>query len=327
MSSSRYFKNASQPILEAENLCKYFKVKSGGKKAILQAVDHVNLKINLSKTLGLVGESGSGKSTIAFTLIQLHDPTSGNIVYLDGSTRIHMRGKPPRSFRRNVQMIFQDPYSSLDPRQNLKTLLERPLKLHTQMTKSRRVERTAEILGMVGLDADQLYRYPHEFSGGQRQRIAIARALAVGPKVIICDEPVSALDVSIQAQILNLLKNLQEELGLGYLFVSHDLSVVRHISDEVAVIYMGQVVEQAASQELFSNPRHPYTQALMASRPGLDRNASKIKLVGEIASPINPPPGCRLASRCPFVQENCRRSRPELDEISPQHYVACFYPS
>jgi oligopeptide/dipeptide ABC transporter ATP-binding protein len=318
--------NGLQPILEAENLCKYFSVKSEGKKAVLKAVDHVNLKIYLGKTLGLVGESGSGKSTIAFTLIQLLNPTSGNIVYFDKNTRIHMRGKPPKSFRRNVQMVFQDPYSSLDPRQNLMTIVERPIKLHTKVSRSQRIEKTAEILGMVGLDTDQLYRYPHEFSGGQRQRIAIARALAVNPKVIICDEPVSALDVSIQAQILNLLKNLQEELGLGYLFVSHDLSVVRHISDEVAVIYMGQVVEQAASEELFRSPTHPYTRALMASMPGLDRNASKFKLVGEITSPIDPPAGCRLASRCPVARNNCSQSTPELRAVSPGHFVACFYP-
>ena len=314
-----------QPILEAENLCKYFTVKSEGRKATLKAVDKVNLKISLGKTLGLVGESGSGKSTIAFTMIQLHEATSGNVIYHEHGTRILMRGRPPKSFRRNVQLVFQDPYSSLDPRQTLMTTIERPIRVHTKLNKAQRYEKITEILDLVGLDSDQLYRYPHEFSGGQRQRIAIARALAVNPNVIICDEPVSALDVSIQAQILNLLKDLQAELGLGYLFVSHDLSVVRHISHEVAVIYMGQVVERTTSEELFTNPSHPYTRALMTSMPGLERHSAEFKLVGEITSPIDPPAGCRLASRCPVARDDCSQSTPELKAVSPDHYVACFY--
>ena len=326
-SNTRNSEGRFQPILEAENLCKYFTLKSKGKKATLEAVDNVSLKIFPGKTLGLVGESGSGKSTIAFTMIQLHEATSGNVIYHDHGNRIVMRGRPPKSFRRNVQMVFQDPYSSLDPRQTLMTIVERPIKLHIKLNKAQRRERVAEILNMVGLDADQLYRYPHEFSGGQRQRIAIARALAVNPKVIICDEPVSALDVSIQAQILNLLKDLQNDLGLGYLFVSHDLSVVRHISDEVAVIYMGHVVERTTSEELFTHPTHPYTRALMASMPGIEKHALRFRLVGEITSPIDPPPGCRLASRCPEAREKCRRSTPELKTVAPDHYVACFYPT
>jgi oligopeptide/dipeptide ABC transporter ATP-binding protein len=315
-----------RPILEAGNLCKYFSVKSKGKKAVLRAVDNVNLKVFPGKTLGLVGESGSGKSTIDFTMIQLYQPTSGNIIYYDKDIRIVMRGKPPKSFRKNIQMVFQDPYSSLDPRQTLMTVVERPLKLHTGLSKARRLEKIIEILNMVGLDSDQLYRYPHEFSGGQRQRIAIARALAVNPKAIICDEPVSALDVSIQAQILNLLKSLQQELGLGYLFVSHDLRVVRHISNEVAVMYMGQVIEQAPTEVLFTHPAHPYTRALMASMPGLGRNSSKFRLMGEITSPIDPSSGCRLAVRCPVARGDCKNSKPELAEISPEHVVACSYP-
>jgi oligopeptide/dipeptide ABC transporter ATP-binding protein len=326
-STTRNTEGELQSILEAEDLCKYFTVKSEGKNATLKAVDRVSLKIFPGKTLGLVGESGSGKSTIAFTMIQLYEATSGNVIYHDRHTRILMRGKPPKSFRRNVQMVFQDPYSSLDPRQTLMTTIERPIKVHTKLNKAQRYEKISEILELVGLDSDQLYRYPHEFSGGQRQRIAIARALAVNPKVIICDEPVSALDVSIQAQILNLLKNLQIELGLGYLFVSHDLSVVRHISAEVAVIYMGQVVEQAISEELFTNPSHPYTRALMTSMPGLERHSSDFRLVGEITSPIDPPPGCRLASRCPMARGDCRQSTPELKAISADHYAACFYPT
>jgi oligopeptide/dipeptide ABC transporter ATP-binding protein len=260
-------------------------------------------------------------------MIQLHQATSGNVIYHDQDTRILMRGNPPKSFRRNVQMVFQDPYSSLDPRQTLMTTIERPIKVHTKLNKEQRHEKMIEILDLVGLDSDQLYRYPHEFSGGQRQRIAIARALAVNPNVMICDEPVSALDVSIQAQILNLLKNLQDDLGLGYLFVSHDLSVVRHISDEVAVIYMGQVVEQAVSEELFTNPSHPYTRALMTSMPGIERQSSEFKLVGEITSPIDPPAGCRLASRCPVARSDCSHSTPELKAVLPDHYVACFYPT
>jgi len=312
------------PILETRNLCKYFTVRSQGKKATLKAVDNVSLQIYPVKTLGLVGESGSGKSTIAFTMVHFHEPTSGDIIHYEGTNQIHIKGMRLREFRQRVQMVFQDPYSSLDPRQTLKTIVERPLKLHTGLDRKQRLEKIVEILHQVGLDSGQLYRYPHEFSGGQRQRIAIARALAVSPQVIICDEPVSALDVSVQAQVLNLLKDLQDHYGLAYLFVSHDLNVVRHISHEVAVIYMGQVVERAPTEVLFNNPSHPYSLALMASMPGLERKDAKVKLIGEISSPIDPPPGCRLASRCPVVKSDCVVSTPELKEVSPDHFVACF---
>jgi oligopeptide/dipeptide ABC transporter ATP-binding protein len=313
-----------EPILETRNLCKHFPIQSGGKRALLKAVDQANLMIYPGKTLGLVGESGSGKSTIGFTLVQLLEPTSGEILF-EGKQMAGLKGRALKEFRRHVQMIFQDPYSSLDPRQRLKTIVERPLIINTQMKAAERLEKIIDILHKVGLDADQLFRYPHEFSGGQRQRIAVARALAVDPGLIICDEPVSALDVSIQAQILNLFKDLQKDLGLAYLFISHDLNVVRHISHEVAVIYMGCVVEIAPTEELFGNPSHPYTRALLASMPGLEERDQNVRLVGEIGTPIDPPPGCRLASRCPVSEERCSKFSPELGEISPGHKAACFY--
>jgi oligopeptide/dipeptide ABC transporter ATP-binding protein len=313
----------NQPIIETRDLCKFFPVKIGGQKGLLKAVDQANLKIYPGKTLGLVGESGSGKSTIGFTMMQLHEPTSGMILY-EGQEVAGLKGKALKEFRRHVQMVFQDPYSSLDPRQTLKTIVERPLVLNTNLKSADRLEKVVEILHQVGLDSGQLYRYPHEFSGGQRQRIAVARALAVNPSTIVCDEPVSALDVSIQAQILNLFKTLQKDLGLSYLFVSHDLNVVRHVSHEVAVIYMGTVVEIAPTEDLFQNPSHPYTRALLASMPGLDKKESRVRLVGEISSPINPPPGCRLAPRCPISGPDCRNNTPELREISPGHTVACI---
>ena len=311
------------PILETQELCKYFPAKVDGKTATLQAVDRVSLKVYPGKTLGLVGESGSGKSTIGFTMVQLHKPTSGTILY-EGRPVNGLKGRALKAFRRQVQMIFQDPYSSLDPRQRLKTIVERPLIINSNLKAAARLEKVIAILEQVGLDADQLFRYPHEFSGGQRQRIAVARALAVNPKLIVCDEPVSALDVSIQAQILNLFKDLQKDLGLAYLFISHDLNVVRHISHRVAVIYMGQVVEIAPTEELFGKPAHPYTKALLASMPGLANKASQARLVGEIATPIEPPPGCRLASRCPVAEKQCSRIDPDLTDLAPGHTVACL---
>jgi peptide/nickel transport system ATP-binding protein/oligopeptide transport system ATP-binding protein len=286
-------------------------------------VDRVNLKVYPGKTLGLVGESGSGKSTVGFTMVHLHEPTSGTILY-EGKQVAGLKGRALNEFRRHVQMVFQDPYSSLDPRQTLKTIVERPMVLNTKLKSADRLEKVVDILSQVGLDSGQLYRYPHEFSGGQRQRIAVARALAVSPSMIVCDEPVSALDVSIQAQILNLFKTLQKELGLAYLFVSHDLNVVRHISHEVAVIYLGSIVETARTEDLFENPAHPYTKALLASRPGLGKKDSRPRMTGEISSPIDPPPGCRLAPRCPMAAAACFKTTPELKEISPDHKVACL---
>jgi len=220
-------------------------------------------------------------------------------------------------------MIFQDPYSSLNPRQLLAQIIERPLKLHFDLDSRARLERVIEILGQVGMDVNQLYRYPHEFSGGQRQRIAVARALAVGPRVLVCDEPVSALDVSIQAQILNLLKKIQEDLNLAYLFVAHDLNVVRHISNEIAVIYMGRIMEQAPSEEIFNNPTHPYTKALLASMPGLERDERGVRLVGEISSALEPPGGCLLHPRCPVAKDGCDKFVPELKKYRKDHFVAC----
>lgn len=323
MTTKTQTNKSDQPIIETRDLCKFFTVKIGGQKGTLKAVDQANLKIYPGKTLGLVGESGSGKSTIGFTIVQLHEPTSGMILY-EGKQMAGLKGKALKEFRRHVQMVFQDPYSSLDPRQNLKTIVERPLVLNTDLKSADRLEKVVEILHQVGLDSGQLYRYPHEFSGGQRQRIAVARALAVNPTMIVCDEPVSALDVSIQAQILNLFKRLQKELGLAYLFVSHDLNVVRHVSHEVAVIYMGTIVEIAPTEDLFQNPSHPYTRALLASMPGLDKKERRVRLVGEISSPINPPPGCRLAPRCPIAETDCRNNTPALMEMSPGHRVACI---
>jgi len=312
----------SDAILETRNLCKFFPVKVRGRKATLKAVDDVDLSIYPGKTLGLVGESGSGKSTIAFTMVLLHHPTSGEILYRKAPVG-HLKGASLKRFREHVQMIFQDPYSSLDPRQNLLTIVERPLKIHTDLKRGPRRERVMEILGQVGLDTGQLYRYPHEFSGGQRQRIAVARALAVNPGLIVCDEPVSALDVSVQAQILNLFKKLQNDLGLAYLFVSHDLNVVRHVSHEVAVIYMGRIVERAPTEALFTAPKHPYTRALLASMPGLERASESVRLVGEISSPIDPPAGCRLATRCPMARSECATASPMLKEVAPGHFSAC----
>lgn len=323
MTMDNQARETNKPIIETKDLCKFFPVKIGGQKGILKAVDRANLKIFPGKTLGLVGESGSGKSTIGFTVVQLHEPTSGMILY-EGRQMAGLKGKPLKEFRRHVQMVFQDPYSSLDPRQTLKTIVERPLVLNTTLKSADRLEKVVEILRQVGLDSGQLYRYPHEFSGGQRQRIAVARALAVNPSMIVCDEPVSALDVSIQAQILNLFKTLQKDLGLAYLFVSHDLNVVRHVSHEVAVIYMGTIVEISPTEDLFQNPSHPYTRALLASMPGLDKKEKRVRLVGEISSPINPPPGCRLAPRCPIAEADCRNNTPELKEISPGHRVGCI---
>jgi oligopeptide transport system ATP-binding protein len=323
MTTDNQARETNKPIIETRDLCKFFTVKIGGQKGILKAVDQANLKVYPGKTLGLVGESGSGKSTIGFTMVQLHEPTSGMILY-EGRQMAGLKGKALKEFRRHVQMVFQDPYSSLDPRQTLKTIVERPLVLNTNLKSADRLEKVVEILHQVGLDSGQLYRYPHEFSGGQRQRIAVARALAVNPSMIVCDEPVSALDVSIQAQILNLFKTLQKELGLAYLFVSHDLNVVRHVSHEVAVIYMGTIVEIAPTEDLFQNPSHPYTRALLASMPGLDKKERRLRLVGEISSPINPPPGCRLAPRCPIAGPDCRNNTPELIEISPGHRVGCI---
>jgi oligopeptide/dipeptide ABC transporter ATP-binding protein len=326
MTTENQASKSNQPILETRDLCKFFPVKIGGKKGLLKAVDQANLKIYPGETLGLVGESGSGKSTIGFTMVQLHEPTSGMILY-EGRQMAGLKTKPLKEFHRHVQMVFQDPYSSLDPRQTLKTIVERPLVLNTNLNNADRLEKVVEILHQVGLDSGQLYRYPHEFSGGQRQRIALARALAVNPSLIVCDEPVSALDVSIQAQILNLFKTLQKELGLAYLFVSHDLNVVRHVSHEVAVIYMGTIVEIAPTEDLFQNPCHPYTKALLASMPGLDkkdRREGHVRLVGEISSPIDPPPGCRLVPRCPIAESECSNNTPGLIEVSPGHKVACI---
>lgn len=269
-------KETANPILETKDLCKYFTIKSGGKKATLKAVDRANLKIYPGKTLGLVGESGSGKSTIAFTMVQLHEPTSGEIIY-EGGQMAHANGRALKEFREHVQMIFQDPYSSLDPRQKLKTIIERPLKLHTKLKSAQRLEKILEILNQVGLDSGQLYRYPHEFSGGQRQRISIARALVLKPRFLVLDEPTSSIDMSVQTQIINLLKDLQRKYDLAYLFISHDLRVVRAMSHDILVMKDGRIVEQGLPENIFDHPENPYTVSLIKAAFDLESQEGTLK--------------------------------------------------
>ena len=308
-------------ILEVQNLTKYFDTPRGK----LHAVDGVNFTIEEGKTLGIVGESGCGKSTTGRTILKLLEPTAGKIIF-NGTDITNYSRSRMRPMRTEMQMIFQDPFSSLDPRQSIMQLISEPIKEHKLLKSRTDIEkRTLELMDIVGLARRFVKTFPHELDGGRRQRIGIARALAVNPKLIVCDEPVSALDVSIQAQILNLLMDLQEQRGLAYMFITHDLAVVRHISDEIAVMYMGRIVEQAEKAELFSHPLHPYTQALLSAIPTTDlsrRGRPPQLLRGEVSSPVNPPPGCRFAPRCPHATEACRGEVP-LRELSPTHRVAC----
>lgn len=339
----------SQPIVEVRDLTKFFPLKSGfsgglntplslkkeassaGRSNVevsmsgqyLRAVDHVSFNLYEGKTIGLVGESGCGKSTVARLLTGLHQPTAGTVHYR-GQNLIFGKGRKTRELRKTFQMVFQDPYGSLDPRKRLKTIVGRPLVLHTKLNRAERRERTIELLNMVGLNADQLMRFPHEFSGGQRQRIAIARALAVEPKILICDEPVSALDVSIQARILNLLQDLQSHLNLTYLFISHDLSVIEHISDRIIVMYLGTVAEAADAEELYRRPLHPYTRGLMNSAPRRGRKGARITLEGDVEAPIGVQNGCRFANRCPIALDRCTGETPVLEDVGGNHKVACF---
>ena len=311
-------------ILQVENLKKYFKTPKG----MLHAVDDVSFTIERGKTLGVVGESGCGKSTTGRAILRLLEPTGGKVLF-DGVDVAQLDTKGMRKMRRNMQIVFQDPFSSLNPRMTVSQLIAEPIIQNKILTNKADIEkRVAELMETVGL-ADRLVNtFPHELDGGRRQRIGIARALAMNPKFIVCDEPVSALDVSIQAQILNLLKKLQRELGLTYIFITHDLSVVNHFSDDIAVMYLGQIIEKAPTEELFAHPLHPYTQALLSAIPipDVDIKEERILLKGEISSPINPPDACRFAKRCIYACDECRKKAPALTEVSPGHFVACpFY--
>ena len=308
-------------ILEVKHLKKYFNTPKG----LLHAVDDVNFTLDRGKTLGIVGESGCGKSTTGRSILRLIEPTSGEVIF-NGENIVNKNREQMRLLRREMQLIFQDPYASLDPRKTVSEIIGEPLKLQKLVPdKDKRAERVHELMEVGGL-ADRLVNtYPHELDGGRRQRIGIARALAMEPKLIICDEPVSALDVSIQAQILNLMQDLQEKMGLTYIFITHDLSVVNHFADDIAVMYLGQLIEKAPSVKLFDKPTHPYTQALLSAIPvpSLKKKRERIILKGEISSPINPKPGCRFAVRCPYATDRCRTEEPKLVEIEPSHFVAC----
>ena len=322
----------SKNIVELKNLKMHFPIKSGGifRKSVssVKAIDGIDLNLAYGETLGLVGESGSGKTTTGKCILRLYEPTYGDILF-EGSNVGTMKQNDLRSMRQKVQFIFQDPYSSLNPRMTCEDIIGEPLKVHNlTSSKSEYRGRVSDLLMMVGLNPFMADRYPHELSGGQRQRIGIARALAVEPKLIICDEPVSALDVSIQAQIINLLKSLQSKLNLTFLFIAHDLAVVKNICDRIAVMYLGHIVEIATNEELYSNPLHPYTKALLSAVPIPDpiaeANRERIPLIGEIPSPVNPPRGCTFHTRCPIAIKKCRELPPELLEVSKNHWVSCI---
>ena len=320
--------NGKWDLVQVKNLVKYFPVRGGflqKVKAWVQAVDDVSFTIREGETVGLVGESGCGKTTVGRTMLRLIEPTSGSVVF-NGVDVLKLRGRELKEMRRNMQIIFQDPYASLDPRSPIGESIAEGLKIHNIGTSRERYERTITMLRKVGLEDYHARRYPHEFSGGQRQRIGIARALALQPKFIIADEPVSALDVSIQSQVLNILKDLQREFGLTYLFIAHNLSVVEHISDRVAVMYLGKMVEMASREDLFRNPLHPYTQALMSAIPIPDPNLKRERIIlqGDVPSPVNPPKGCRFHPRCPVAIEHCSVEEPPFREVSPDHWVACW---
>ena len=316
-------KTQKKELVKVKNLVKHFPVENSDD--MVRAVDGVNFDIFAGETLGLVGESGCGKSTVGRCLLRLYEPTSGE-VYFEGKNLVGLPNREMQSLRREMQIIFQDPYASLNPRLNILSIVSEPLKIHGIGNKTEQKERVADLLKKVGLDPNYMFRYPHEFSGGQRQRLGIARALALNPKLIIADEPVSALDVSVQAQVVNLLQDLQAEFGLTYLFISHGLAVVEHISQRVAVMYLGKIVEVAEAKELYENPLHPYTKALLSAIPVPDpkQKRERIVLKGDVPTPINPPSGCRFRTRCPFAIEECARVVPELREIVPGHTAACI---
>ena len=315
--------NVSEEIVRTRALVKHFPVE--GSNDVVRAVDGVTFEILRGETLGLVGESGCGKSTVGRCLLRLIEPTSGEMEF-EGRDVLRTSGSELRALRRQMQIIFQDPYASLNPRVRVRDIISEPLVIHGIGNRQERRDRVAELLRRVGLDPEYMNRYPHEFSGGQRQRIGIARALALNPKLIIADEPVSALDVSVQAQVVNLLQDLQNELGLTYLFISHGLAVVEHISTRVAVMYLGRIVEIASAAELYNQPLHPYTKALLSAIPVPDprRKRERIVLQGDVPTPINPPSGCRFRTRCPMAIPECAQVDPDLREISPGHTVACI---
>jgi oligopeptide/dipeptide ABC transporter ATP-binding protein len=324
--------NGRQPdarkLLEVNNLIKYFPVRSGLLKRVqgwVQAVDDVSFFIREGETFGLVGESGCGKTTIGRTLLRLLPATAGEVIF-DGRNVFDLRANELKKLRRDVQIIFQDPYSSLDPRMQVGESIAEGLRIHTDKGGQERYDVVVEMLGRVGLRAEHARRYPHEFSGGQRQRIGIARALALRPKFIVCDEPVSALDVSIQAQVLNILKDLQRDFSLTYLFIAHNLSVVEHFSDRVGVMYLGKMVETAARDDLYRDPLHPYTQALMSAIPIPDPKLKRQRVIlqGDVPSPLNPPSGCRFHTRCPLAIAQCKQEEPPFKDYGDGHYAACW---
>ena len=320
----------SGALLDARNIVKYFPIKGGvflKQIAAVKAVDNVSLKINEGETLGLVGESGCGKTTFGRAILRLEEPTAGE-VYFEGENILAYDKRQMRALRKKMQIIFQDPFSSLNPRKTVSHIVGEPLLVHGIKNSRERDERVLDLLRVVGLRKENMRRYPHQFSGGQRQRIGVARALALQPKLVVCDEAVSALDVSIQAQVINLLKELQDDFGLTYLFISHDLSVVEHVSDRVAVMYLGKIVEIASSKNLYKAPLHPYTQALLSAVPIPDPSvprANRIILKGDVPSPIDPPPGCSFHPRCLYAQKTCSQSDPPLNEVNPGHFAACFF--
>ena len=307
------------PLVEVKHLKKYFDTPKG----TLHAVDDVTFSIGRGKTMGVVGESGCGKSTLGRTIIHLYESTDGQILF-DGEDVTRVNKKKMHQLREEMQIIFQDPFASLNPRMTVEDTIREPLELSRRFKKNELQDETDRIMEMVGIDERLRYAYPHELDGGRRQRVGIGRALALNPKFIVCDEPVSALDVSIQAQVLNLLQDLQEKSGVTYMFVTHDLSVVKHISDDICVMYLGQLVETASSKELFASPLHPYTKALLSAIPSIDIDnpQKRIILEGEIVSPVEPKPGCRFAARCPHACERCHQPQ-QLEEVTPGHYVAC----
>ncbi len=321
---------SDEAILRVENLVKYFPILQGiifqREVGAVHAVDDVSFDVVRGETLGLVGESGCGKSTTGRVILQLYRPTSGN-VYFDGTNLVTLQGEALRKMRKRMQMIFQDPYASLNPRMTVGQIIGEPMFIHESMSRKDVKEKAENLLQLVGLNPAYTSRYPHEFSGGQRQRIGIARALALNPDLIVCDEPISALDVSVQAQVVNLLEDLQAQFNLTYVFIAHDLSMVRHISSRVAVMYLGVIVELAARDELYEHPLHPYTQALMSAvpipDPTVENRRQRTILVGDVPSPINPPSGCRFRTRCPLADKICAEQRPEFRELAPGHWVAC----